>query len=83
MASRATRVSVVGDFNDWDASRTPMRRVDGGGTWIARVPLPEGHRVYAFVVDGDRWVVDPTAPLAPADEFGVARSVVVVSGNGI
>ena len=83
VASNAASVSVVGDFNDWDPTRTPMRRVDRAGTWVARVPLAEGRSVYAFVVDGDRWVADPGAPLAPADEFGATRSVVVVSGSGI
>jgi hypothetical protein len=57
-------VSLVGDFNGWDASATPMRRTDGRTTWSVAVQLPAGRHVYAFVVDGDAWVADPQAPLA-------------------
>jgi hypothetical protein len=83
VASRAARASVVGDFNDWDPARTPMRRDNPAGPWTARVALTEGRHVYAFIVDGERWTIDPTAPLVPADDFGAARSVLVVGGNGI
>jgi hypothetical protein len=32
------------------------------------------------VVDGERWTVDPRAPLAPEDDFGKQNSVIVVGG---
>src|SRR5881409_1639303 len=31
VAPRAASVSLVGDFNDWDAARTPMRPSQRGG----------------------------------------------------
>jgi 1,4-alpha-glucan branching enzyme len=37
-APRARRVSVVGDFNDWDGRRHPMRRLDDAGVWEATLP---------------------------------------------
>jgi hypothetical protein len=37
--------------------------------------------VYAFIVDGDRWVADPAAPMAPEDGFGIRNSVIVVGGT--
>jgi transposase InsO family protein len=76
-APRASRVTVVGDFNDWDPGATPMRRRTAGA-WVASIPLPPGRHVYAFIVDGDRWVPDPAAPLAPEDGFGIRNSVIVV-----
>src|SRR5881628_1011580 len=43
VAPRATRVSLVGDFNDWDATRTPMRPSPrGGSVWTAVLPLSPG-----------------------------------------
>ena len=57
MAPEARRVSVVGDFNQWDSSANPLkRRIDGG--WSALVELPHGHHRYQFLVDGQP-VLDP------------------------
>ena len=43
-APNARRVSVVGDFNDWDGRRHPMRLRHGGGVWEIFVPgLAPGH----------------------------------------
>jgi len=78
----ASSVSLVGDFNGWDAAATPMRRGSERGVWTATVPLAPGCHSYAFVVDRDQWVADPQAPQAPADDYDMRRSVVVVGENG-
>jgi hypothetical protein len=82
VAPAARNVSLVGDFNGWDARATPMRRTDGRTTWSVAVQLPAGRHVYAFVVDGDAWVADPQAPLAPEQWYGQRNSVVVVTSSG-
>jgi hypothetical protein len=78
VAPAARNVALVGDFNGWDATATPMRRTDGRATWSVSVPLAAGRHVYAFVVDGNDWVADPQAPLSPEQWFGQRNSVVVV-----
>ena len=51
-APNARRVSVVGDFNQWDGRRHPMRRHPGAGIWELFVPgLGEGAR-YKFEILG-------------------------------
>lgn len=82
VAPEAATVSLVGDFNDWDAARTPMRplRADGP-VWSAVVPLAPGRYHYAFLVNGSRWLADPAAPPASDDGFGAPSSVVTVSGT--
>lgn len=82
VAPSARNVSLVGDFNGWDATATPMRRTDGRTTWSVAVQLPAGRHVYAFVVDGDAWVADPQAPLAPEQWYGQRNSVVIVASTG-
>ena len=77
LAPKASRVAVVGDFNDWDPSATPLARLQGG-SWVAAIPVSPGRHVYSFIVDGDRWVSDPASPLAPEDDFGIRNSVIVV-----
>jgi hypothetical protein len=81
VAPGASRVSLVGDFNRWDASATPMRQLGDGRLWVVEVPLPPGRHVYAFVVDGDV-TPDPSAPRAGEEDFGVPSSVVLVRSRG-
>jgi predicted carbohydrate-binding protein with CBM48 len=82
VAPRAAHVALVGEFNGWDASATPMRHTDrGDGTWAVSVPLGAGRHVYAFVIDDSTWVPDPQAPLAPERWYGERNSVVVVPGG--
>jgi hypothetical protein len=76
IAPQASNVSLVGDFNRWDARATPMKAADG--TWTVFVPLQPGMHTYSFVVDGSHFMSDPTAPMAPDDGFGHRNSVVLV-----
>ena len=73
----ARAVSLVGDFNGWDAAATPMARTGAGAEWSAQLPLTPGRHVYAFVIDGTRWLVDPMAPQVPDADLGPANAVIV------
>jgi hypothetical protein len=79
VAPSAGNVSVVGDFNQWNPSAIPLRRLSDG-TWIADVPLAPGRYAYAFVVDG-RLEPDPSAPRAADGDFGVANSIIMIRGS--
>jgi len=83
VAPQAARVSLVGDFNDWDASATPMVAEGKNGLWTVYVPLEPGLHTYAFVVDGAHFLPDPSAPIAPDDGFGHRNSVVFVGGSSL
>ena len=74
-APAAQQVSLAGDFTDWKPSYE-MRR-SNGGVWTIVVPLRPGVHDYAFIVDGERWVPDPTAP-AVEDGFGGMNSRLAV-----
>jgi len=79
IAQGASSVALVGDFNDWDATSTPMRPAVEGGLWTVAVPLPPGRHRYAFLINGSRWLPDPAAPRAQ-DDFGTPSSIVTVGG---
>jgi hypothetical protein len=79
MAPQAQHVSLVGDFNGWNAGALPLRRLSNG-TWEVAVPLAPGRYAYSFVVDG-ALARDPSAPQAPVDDFGGTNSVVMVKGS--
>lgn len=74
---RARRVTLVGDFNNWDAHATPLRREPGSTLWSVTVPIQRGRHVYAFLVDSV-WTIDKRAPLARDPDFGVTGSVILV-----
>jgi hypothetical protein len=78
VAPEASKVRLVGDFNDWSDTQTPMVRVANSGVWTVTLPLTAGRHLYGYLVDGE-WVNDPSAPLAPDDGFGHANSVRIVS----
>ena len=72
----AGMVSIVGDFNAWDANATPLQLENG--VWTGTVPLRPGRHVYAFVVNGEIWLADPRAPQAADADFGRPGSVIIV-----
>ncbi len=77
----ARSVALVGDFNGWNPVSTPLVKDAAGRMWVVSMPLPAGTYQYAFVVDGQVWVADPTAPITLQDEFGAPSSVLTVSGS--
>lgn len=77
-APGAGRVSLVGDFNGWDVGRSPMRDATASGVWTVTVPVRPGRHVYAFLVDGTKWTLDPRAPRTTDPDFGVKGSVMIV-----
>ena len=80
VAPTAVRVSIVGDFNRWDATALPLRRSADGRTWEVEVKLQPGRYSYAFLIDG-RLARDPTAPQDVGDDFGTPNSIVTVKGS--
>jgi hypothetical protein len=81
VAPSAARVSIVGDFNQWNPTTLPMRRSTDGQTWEIEVPLASGRYTYAFFVDG-RVARDSAAAESANDGFGTPSSVVLVRGGG-
>jgi hypothetical protein len=80
-APTANKVTLVGDFNAWDAKMTPMAKGAIDGLWIVTVPLAAGSYQYAFVIDGTTWMADPAAAIALEDEFGIPSSVLTIRGS--
>ena len=80
VAAGAGSVTVVGDFNDWDVSATPLVRSEGDGVWAVTVPLAPGRYRYSFLVDGTTWLSDPLAVRTLEDEFGRPNSVLTIGG---
>ena len=72
----AQSVSVAGDFNRW--SQTPLKR-NGSGLWSTEIVMPRtGRFEYKFLVNGQRWIEDPSNGMKAPDNYGGLNSVFVV-----
>ena len=77
-ARRASQVAVVGDFNGWDGTKNLLERDSKTGLWSALVDVRPGRHVYAFLVDGSAWTLDPDAPRTKDADYGTEQSVMIV-----
>lgn len=81
-APNARTVSVIGDFNDWDATAHPLRQAQGQGLWETWVPVRPGRYRYAFLVDGRRHIVDRARLLRFDDDLQRGVSILIVPRGG-
>jgi hypothetical protein len=81
-APNATNVALAGSFNNWEAAGLSLHKA-ADGSWEATIALPVGEHRYQFVVDGQRWIPDPSAQANIDDGFGGTNSVIVVGPKGV
>ena len=49
-APNAKKVSVVGDYNGWDITASPMKKIKSTGVWYAFIPDMGGNELYKFAI---------------------------------
>lgn len=75
-AKESEKVSVVGDFNEWDATAAPLKKLKNG-TFKLVLPLEAGSTYeYKFIVDGD-YVNDEKADSLKWNDFANAENGVL------
>ena len=77
----ATRVNVVGDFNNWSPKTDAMADENGDGEWTLFYNLAPGVYQYKFVVDGRQWITDPRNPEKVSDGFDGENSVLRIPAS--
>jgi len=81
-APNARRVSVVGDFNDWDGRRHPMRLHPGAGIWEIFLPGVASGARYKYEIKARNGALLLKAdPFAFAAELPPLTASVVSSGT--
>jgi serine protease AprX len=74
----AKSVSVAGNFNGWNRLATPLKR-DVSGLWTTEILAPRAGRFeYKFIVNGQRWLEDPSNGMKAPDSYGGLNSVLVI-----
>lgn len=75
------RVAVVGDFNGWDPTATPMRKRGDGR--VATVTVQAGRRyAFRYLCDDGTWFNDEAADAYEPNGFGVDNSILDLAGAG-
>ena len=77
-APDASRVQLVGDFNEWIPDGSEMTSV--GMVWTRVLKLLPGRYRYRYIVDGD-WRSDPLNAEVEPSPYGGYDSVIVVAGS--
>lgn len=75
--TRATTAHLLGEFNDWDPTKNPMKRMKDG-SFSVTVALPSGTYRFRYLLDGERWENDWQADNYIPNEYGGEDSVVEV-----
>src|SRR5258708_3153137 len=76
-AKEAGHVFLVGDFNHWNSTATPMNRMPDG-RWSVSVELPHGHQHCRFLVDGEPQL-DPNASGIAHNDRNESVALIAVS----
>lgn len=65
-----SHVAVLGSWDGWRAPGLVAARLEDG-LWEARLAhVPPGSHAYKFLLDGERWLVDPANPSRVTDASG-------------
>lgn len=75
-APQAKKVSLAGNFNNWDTSALSAKK-DSKGNWLAKANLKPGKYEYKFFVDG-AWINDPRCSSCVVNSLGSKNCVVTV-----
>ncbi len=76
-APHAEEVSLLGDFNNWDAAATPIK-CDKDGIWKTTLILPSGRYEFKFLVDG-KWREPSLSEPSVPNSFGTLNNVLVIA----
>jgi hypothetical protein len=74
----ASKVRLVGDFNEWSDKGIMLHGPGDDGSWSVDLDLEPGSYQYMFVVDEAHWIADENADAWVDDGFGHVNSVMVV-----
>ena len=74
-APHAKKINIVGSFNQWNKDKNALSGPDSDGIWKITLPLLEVRYEYLFLIDGEKWLLDPAMPSVD-DGLGGRNSVI-------
>jgi 1,4-alpha-glucan branching enzyme len=76
--SSAKKVTIVGDFNNWDEEASPMKKLKNGDFQITLVLPSESEYKFRYLIDGSHWENDWCADKYMPNPYWGDDSVVIV-----
>ena len=76
LSLNAEAVYLVGDFNQWSESATPMEALKDGRFKVVIELEPESEYQFRYLVNGDEWHNDAEADRYVPNPYGGDNSVV-------
>jgi 1,4-alpha-glucan branching enzyme len=81
IGKNAKRAQVVGEFNNWTHSATPMKKLKNG-TFVATIELPIGREYqFRYLLDNKVWMNDSDADRFVPAPFGDSKNCVLTTYN--
>lgn len=77
-AGEVQKVHVVGEFNSWSTSATPMKRSKNGVFKTSMDLKPGREYQFRYLLDNNRWENDTEADKSAATPYADARNSVIV-----
>ena len=75
-APQAEKVQIAGTFNDWNPSKTPLKK-ERDGKWKGAVELAPGRYEYRYWVDGN-WQNDQRPVECAPNPFGTWNCILEI-----
>lgn len=72
----ATQVELTGSFTGWH--RVSMKQIGNSGYWELNLPVAIGEHRFAYILDNNRRIIDPTIPASEKDDLGGKNSILTV-----
>ena len=77
MATAVRQANVVGEFNDWSTSATPMKRLKNGAFSVT-IKLEKGRSYqFRYLLEQSRWENEPDADGYLPTPFGNSHNSVI------
>lgn len=71
--------SLVGDFNNWDATQDVMKKLKKDGSFTIQKTLENGKEYqFKYILDGKEWINEPEADKVAPTEFADSQNSVLV-----
>lgn len=77
-APGAQKVTITGDFNDWNKENIVMKKLKNGDFTVTLTLKANREYRFRYLIDGERWENDWNADRYDPNEFGWHDSVVIV-----
>ena len=79
IAKNFGKISLLGDFNNWDPKANIFAETGADGEYIAVIELPAGNKYrFRYLADGVHWFNENEADDEELNDFGSKNSVLKV-----